>query len=237
MSNYYEILGVKRGASLEEIKKSYRRLAMQYHPDKNPSPSATEKFNQIQGAYDILADVNLRSQYDHSLTNPFQALEQALQQETQQEAPVDPITGRKNYKYYRTNRHHQHHNNNDRMWYSLISKPKARLHANRFWTLLIMSYLISFSALLLSNNIIIWEVKDYVWRAPIFIFAGLNIVDQYLPCHTRVAKLISVEPYKRRLEENIINYGHIVKFYICNITNQDTSELSQNNSKVEALDF
>jgi len=63
--NYYEILGVARDASSEEIKKVYRRLARQYHPDLNPNDKAAEeKFKDISEAYEVLSDPNKRSQYD-----------------------------------------------------------------------------------------------------------------------------------------------------------------------------
>ena len=54
---YYEILGVERGAAEEEIKKSYRRLAMQYHPDRNPgNQEAEENFKEAAEAYEVLSD-------------------------------------------------------------------------------------------------------------------------------------------------------------------------------------
>lgn len=63
--NYYQILGVSRDASLDEIKKVYRRLARQYHPDLNPGDKeAEEKFKDIGEAYHILSDIEKRSQYD-----------------------------------------------------------------------------------------------------------------------------------------------------------------------------
>jgi molecular chaperone DnaJ len=62
--DYYEILGVSRNATKEEIKDAYRRLALQYHPDRNKSPDAEEKFKEISEAYAVLSDDEKRRQYD-----------------------------------------------------------------------------------------------------------------------------------------------------------------------------
>lgn len=65
MSDYYEILGVPKGASTEEIKKKYRKLAIKYHPDRNPGDKQAEaKFKKISEAYAVLADKDKRKQYD-----------------------------------------------------------------------------------------------------------------------------------------------------------------------------
>ncbi len=63
--DYYEVLGVNRDASEEEIKKAYRRLAMKYHPDRNPdNPKAEELFKEAKEAYEILTDASKRQAYD-----------------------------------------------------------------------------------------------------------------------------------------------------------------------------
>jgi molecular chaperone DnaJ len=62
--DYYEVLGVPRTASKDQIKDTYRKLAMQYHPDRNKAPDAEEKFKQISEAYAVLSDDQKRRQYD-----------------------------------------------------------------------------------------------------------------------------------------------------------------------------
>jgi len=62
--DYYDVLGVKRDASKDMIKKAYRKLAMKHHPDRNDSPDAEDRFKEISEAYGVLSDDTKRSQYD-----------------------------------------------------------------------------------------------------------------------------------------------------------------------------
>ena len=74
--DYYEVLGVDRSASEDDLKKAYRRLAMKYHPDRNPDDAdAEEKFKEASEAYEILADAEKRQAYDqfgHAGVDPSQ---------------------------------------------------------------------------------------------------------------------------------------------------------------------
>jgi len=63
--DYYEVLGLQKGASDDEIKKAFRKMALKYHPDKNPGDKAAEeKFKEANEAYEVLSDPDKKSKYD-----------------------------------------------------------------------------------------------------------------------------------------------------------------------------
>ena len=85
MTNHYEILGVSKESDDNEIKKAYRKLSLQYHPDRNPSEDANSRFQEINEAFEVLSDPEKRNQYNMELQfgqrgpNPFGGMEQDMQ--------------------------------------------------------------------------------------------------------------------------------------------------------------
>jgi len=79
MKNYYKVLGVGKGASPEDIKKSYRKLAQKYHPDRNPdNPEAESKFKELSEAHTVLSDPAQKLQYDQRLHRPAGSFDAGL---------------------------------------------------------------------------------------------------------------------------------------------------------------
>ncbi|MBN8452131.1 DnaJ domain-containing protein [Accumulibacter sp.] len=66
MKDYYAILGLASDATGEAVRTAYRRKALQFHPDRNAAPEASEKFREVQEAYDVLADPGQRFAYDEN---------------------------------------------------------------------------------------------------------------------------------------------------------------------------
>ncbi len=80
----YDILGIAKYASLDEVKKAFKRLALRYHPDKNPNnPQAEERFKEISHAYTILSDPETKDKYDIRLSGMFSYLKQHAGEEEQ----------------------------------------------------------------------------------------------------------------------------------------------------------
>ena len=80
--DYYEVLGVNRDASEEDIKQSYRKLAMKHHPDRNPdNPKSEEHFKEAKEAYEALSDEQKRASYDrfgHAAADGIEAFQKKL---------------------------------------------------------------------------------------------------------------------------------------------------------------
>lgn len=72
INDYYQLLGVSKTSSQDEIKKAYRKVALQYHPDRNRSKDAVDKFKEVTKAYEVLSDPQKRQQYDQFGTAAFE---------------------------------------------------------------------------------------------------------------------------------------------------------------------
>lgn len=89
MKDYYSILQISKSADLQKIKQAYRKLAVQYHPDKSKDPSTAVKFIEITEAYEVLKDVNKRTQYDVLYNEYF-------------EKSVTPVTSKQQEQAWKT---------------------------------------------------------------------------------------------------------------------------------------
>jgi len=69
LENLYSLLGVSPSASNEEIRRAYRSLAMRYHPDRNPHPTAQARFDAVKQAYELLSDPQKRAAYNQNINN------------------------------------------------------------------------------------------------------------------------------------------------------------------------
>ena len=89
MKNYYDILGISKNATSDEVKKAYRTLALKYHPDRNKAKDATEKFKEISHAYEILSNTQKRQIYDQTGNEAFKERGQEQKKSSQEESPYN----------------------------------------------------------------------------------------------------------------------------------------------------
>lgn len=107
MPTYYEILGIEKDASPKQVKQAYRKLALLWHPDRNPTPEANSQFHEINQAYQILSNPEQRKIYDYWLNHTYldyEALVNVNQNEENQHATEESFF---NHKH----RHHRRKNN------------------------------------------------------------------------------------------------------------------------------
>lgn len=88
MKDYYSILGVSMSATADTIKRAYRKLALQYHPDKNSNPAVEQYFKEINEAYDVVGDPQKRFEYDQRLANPLMTANAYAPSETTHRDPA-----------------------------------------------------------------------------------------------------------------------------------------------------
>jgi curved DNA-binding protein CbpA len=86
--DFYDVLGVARTASTEAIKEAYKRLAVRYHPDRNKSPDAEEKFKEVSQAYLVLSDAEKRTIYDALGPDKYDGPREVFQYYVEREATV-----------------------------------------------------------------------------------------------------------------------------------------------------
>ncbi len=156
MKDYYEVLGVTKSATADEIKKAYRSLAFKYHPDRNPgNKEAEEKFKEISAAYDVLGDEAKRRNYDlGGYSENYSSAGQSSQQHQQYQYTYQNPFGDDNFwqwfggaqeenqgqrNYYNYNRSNQNYDEN--------RTNRRRRTRGEYWQMLAMKAIQTFVAL------------------------------------------------------------------------------------------
>lgn len=158
MENLYEILGINKTASQEEIKTAYRKLAMKYHPDRNPGDKvAEEKFKNITAAYDVLGDETKRRQYDSMSSYNNQSYENYWNSNNQQSHYEDPFwqwanygkSSQTNYNYSSSNGPFYYTYNGNNRFYNFTKKDYFVMFIKKIFTVLLGFYFLKFSFFLI----------------------------------------------------------------------------------------
>lgn len=236
--NLYQVLGLSNHASLNDIKKAYRRLAMTYHPDKNTSSDAAARFNSIQEAYDTLSNPANKQQYDEYINQPLSF----FAEDDIDDVPIDPITGRRNYKYHRSSRAVPVDGTTRQaaLSYTYTKRFKANYYQNKVLIFLMLNFFLS---LVLFGFINAFYIHIYqIILLPLISWAVMSLVDLYRPSVVRAGELTSCKIYKRRFEEEdspatYLVFGKFANFNILSMVNIDSNDFNDSNSKGETLLF
>lgn len=151
MSNYYEILGVPKTATADEIKKAYRTLAFKYHPDRNQgNAEAEEKFKQISAAYDVLGDETKRRNYDLGYSTESTYSNNQQSQRQYQYTYQNPFGDDNFWEWFQgaqQNQRNQQTQNSDRNYTQNNYRRSYNYKRSDYWTMLLTKGLQTFAAL------------------------------------------------------------------------------------------
>ncbi|MCR5607126.1 MAG: DnaJ domain-containing protein [Treponema sp.] len=158
MNDLYEVLGVNKNASADEIKKAYRTLAFKYHPDRNPNnKEAEEMFKKISAAYDVLGDETKRRQYDTASVYGNEQTANSYNTQNTEEYSDYTFTNEEFARWFREQQNRYNTQNTGRRYYYYSSNDKDnkqtyKMSKGSAFLLLIFSVI----TLLFGLNIILW---------------------------------------------------------------------------------